>query len=68
MDIVFMYSTDSDRDALLRKIENSGWAEEVEIVKSARRISIDVLSGMEDEAEAFAISERFRGRKVVIND
>lgn len=67
MEITLHYKDDLDKGKILSAVKKQGWLGEIEVFPSMKRIIASVADGGDDDAEAFAIAERYRGRKVVID-
>lgn len=67
MEIVFFYKDHADKQALSESLKGKDWVDDLDVIQSFGKIIVYVLRGSEEEAESFAIAERYRGRKVVID-
>lgn len=67
MEITFHYKDELDKKSILYYVNNQGWIDDIEVMPGLKKIVVAVSDGGDDEAEAFAIAQRYRGRKVVIN-
>lgn len=67
MEIELFFNSEEDRKKLAAKLEQQEWVEDYDFIYQHNKIIVYVANGMSHEAESFAIAERYRGRKVVID-